>query len=95
MELVENGELAVACVSRTPFDLVLMDCEMPLMDGYTATRLLRESGTNHSPIIALTAHAGEEHRRRAIDAGMDGYLTKPISQPELIKTILDHVVCRV
>ena len=95
VELVENGELAVACVSRTPFDLVLMDCEMPLMDGYTATRLLRESGTNHSPIIALTAHAGEEHRRRAIDAGMDGYLTKPISQPELIKTILDHVVCRV
>lgn len=95
VQLVENGKLALARASETPFDLILMDCEMPLMDGYTATKHLREEHDFKRPIIALTAHAGEEHRRRALGAGMDGYLTKPINRPELVKTILEHVVCAI
>ncbi|MFK7912429.1 MAG: ATP-binding protein [Pseudomonadales bacterium] len=93
VRVVENGKLAVGCAMSASFDLVLMDCEMPMMDGYTATRVLRESRDFTVPIIALTAHAGEEHRRQALDAGMDGYLTKPIGRAELINTILSHAVC--
>ena len=95
VHLVENGKLALARLVSDSFDLVLMDCEMPMMDGYTATRVLREDRNVVVPVIALTAHAGEEHRRRALDAGMDDYLTKPISRTELVNTILQHAVCSV
>lgn len=95
VELVENGKLAVAAMAAQAFDVVLMDCEMPLMDGYTATRVLRQGRGLETPIIALTAHAGDEHRLKAMDAGMNGYLTKPISRAELVSTVLDHAVCAV
>ncbi len=82
---VGDGRAAVAAWRTAEFDLILMDCQMPLMDGYAATREIRalEAGKGHIPIVALTAHAmkGDEERCRA--AGMDDYLTKPISRERL------------
>ncbi len=76
------------------YDLILMDCEMPEMDGYEATRLIRqmESDTDHKPtlIVALTAHAMEEKREKARAAGMDSYLTKPIRLDELDSVLREY-----
>ena len=86
---VENGAEAVARLRSVPqgtYDLVLMDMQMPIMDGCTATRLIRETH-NPIPILAMTANAFEEDRKRALDAGMDGFLTKPIVVGELIKAV--------
>jgi two-component system sensor histidine kinase/response regulator len=85
---VTNGKEAVEIVRQEEFDLVLMDCEMPIMDGYAATKAIRsrerESDTNrHLPIVALTAHALPEDRRRCLTSGMDGYLSKPFSMEDL------------
>ncbi|HJK98264.1 MAG TPA: PAS domain S-box protein [Polyangiaceae bacterium LLY-WYZ-14_1] len=78
--LVEDGEAAVHAAAGGGFDLVLMDVHMPVLDGLEASRRIRGlSGAAGSvPIVALTAHAFEEHRRRCLDAGMDDYLAKPI-----------------
>ncbi|MEB2283298.1 MAG: hypothetical protein B6D46_06000 [Polyangiaceae bacterium UTPRO1] len=83
---VENGALAVDLTARERFDVVLMDIQMPVMDGLTATAAIRERelGTGeHLPIIAVTAHALEEDRRRCFAAGMDDYLPKPIRSGDL------------
>lgn len=90
--LVENGELAVEAMHDSPesFDLILMDCEMPIMDGFTATeriRALPENGNRHIPIIALTAHAMAIHKDRAQAVGMNGFVSKPLKQEELVSTI--------
>jgi two-component system sensor histidine kinase/response regulator len=81
-----NGQVAVAAAEKDTFDLVLMDLQMPEMDGFEATAALRarekETGI-HLPVIALTAHALKGDRERCLDAGMDGYLTKPIRSQEL------------
>jgi len=84
--LVENGREVLELLPSHTFDLVLMDVEMPEMDGYEATRAIRkaESGTEmHIPIIALTAHAITEDRQRCLQAGMDEYISKPISSSKL------------
>lgn len=88
--VVDNGSLALDALQEERFDLVLMDCEMPQMDGYTATRILRRERNSDMPIVALTAHAGEEHRQLAMDAGMNGYLTKPINRADLVDTVLNY-----
>lgn len=82
--IVSNGQEALDAVvhAKVPYDLVLMDCEMPLMDGYTATQEIRKiprpQGARPLVIIALTAHVLEEHRQRGLRAGMDEFLFKPI-----------------
>ncbi|HEY3852582.1 MAG TPA: response regulator [Steroidobacteraceae bacterium] len=85
VEVVADGRAALAAWQTGGFDLILMDCQMPEMDGYEATRAIRglEEGKGHIPIVALTAHAmkGDEEKCRA--AGMDDYLTKPIDRDQL------------
>ncbi len=84
--LVENGQLAIDALQHTAFDLILMDCQMVVMDGYTATRQIRaaEAGSNrHQTIIALTASAREEDKQAALAAGMDAFLSKPIKIQQL------------
>jgi two-component system, sensor histidine kinase and response regulator len=88
--VAENGDEALSLLTRSRFDLVLMDIQMPEMDGLTATMKIREKekGTRlHMPIIAMTAHAMKGDRERCIEAGMDGYVSKPISSEELKEAI--------
>jgi signal transduction histidine kinase/CheY-like chemotaxis protein len=77
IERVSNGAEAIEALAAAPFDLVLMDMRMPVMDGLTATRELRARGVK-TPIVALTANAFEDDRRACLDAGMNDFLTKPI-----------------
>jgi CheY-like chemotaxis protein len=87
---VENGALAVEATAKERFDVVLMDVEMPVMNGFDATAAIRarEQGTDvHVPIIALTAHAMQGDRERCLEAGMDSYATKPIQPTELFSTV--------
>jgi CheY-like chemotaxis protein len=85
-----NGHLALLLLATQPFDLVLMDVQMPEMDGLSAARKIRESEEStlfHLSIIAMTAHAMKGDRERCIAAGMDGYVSKPISGPLLEEEI--------
>lgn len=88
--IANNGREAVAAWEKQPFDLVLMDVQMPEMGGFEATTILRrldaERGT-HTPIIALTAHAQETDRQRCLTAGMDAFLTKPLQPKRLVAVV--------
>ncbi|MDX9995844.1 MAG: response regulator [Rhodocyclaceae bacterium] len=91
--IAENGAIALGLLEREPFDLVLMDCQMPVMDGYEATRRLRRSGTVPNPqlpVIAMTANAMEGDRELCLAAGMDDYIAKPIEAAELFATLERH-----
>jgi CheY-like chemotaxis protein len=80
-----NGREAVDAVRARPFDLILMDCQMPEMDGYEASQAIRqwEGNARRTPIVALTAAAFAEDRERCLAAGMDGHLAKPLDWDEL------------
>jgi CheY-like chemotaxis protein/HPt (histidine-containing phosphotransfer) domain-containing protein len=93
---VRNGREAVECVKQGVADLVLMDCQMPEMDGYEAAKIIRHWEQDeapggrrgrHVPIVALTAHAMTGDRLRCLEAGMDEYLTKPLEPADLAKTL--------
>ncbi len=85
VDVVSNGREAIAAWRAGGYDIILMDCQMPIMDGYTATKEIRqlEKGTAHIPIVALTANAMKGAETECIAAGMDDYLTKPIDRARL------------
>ncbi len=87
----ENGEIAIEKFASGEYDLVLMDIQMPIMDGYTATRKIRkwekDRGLEATPIVALTAYASQEERDRCIEAGCDAHLSKPVKKTELLEAI--------
>ena len=91
MVQAENGKIAVEKFMEEPFDLVLMDMEMPVMDGLEATRRIRlweaEKREYKTPIIALTAHAFQEHRQKTMDAGCTEFLAKPIKKQALLEIV--------
>lgn len=89
VEAVENGKLAVDALKQSEYDLVLMDVQMPEMNGFEATQAIREmeGDRRHTPIIAMTAHAMKGDRERCLKAGMDDYVSKPIEPEQLSKVI--------
>ena len=91
LSFADNGQLGVAAVQREDFDLILMDCLMPVLDGFAATQAIRaweqQHGKPRTPIIALTANAYEEIRQRCQAAGMDDFLSKPIVRDRLIECL--------
>jgi PAS domain S-box-containing protein len=89
VEIANNGREAIQKTLNGNFNLILMDLQMPEMDGYEATRELRRCGFNR-PIIALTAHAMKEERKRCLDSGFDDQLTKPVERDVLIATLAEY-----
>lgn len=91
--VASNGEEALKAVALHDYTLVLMDCQMPLLDGFEATRRIRDAeraSGRHLPIIAMTANAAEGDRERCLDAGMDDYLAKPIVRDALASMLRQH-----
>ncbi len=86
-----NGEEAIELIDQNNYDCVLMDVQMPVMDGYTATRTLRAAGVV-TPIIAMTAHATVDDRRASLNAGMNDHLSKPINPDELFDVLAKWIV---
>ena len=86
VDVASNGMEAVQAADSTEYDLILMDCQMPVMDGFQATRVIRagQRGPYRVPIIALTANAMEGERERCLEAGMDDYLAKPVRPDDLL-----------
>ena len=89
---VNDGSQAIEAVSRFPYDVVFMDCQMPEMDGYDATREIRrrEGSMRHTRIVAMTAHALQGDRQKCLDAGMDGYISKPVKL-EALQEVLAQI----
>jgi PAS domain S-box-containing protein len=87
-EVIDGWE-AVKAVKQDHYDLVLMDVQMPVMDGYKATRLIRQHGYHQLPVVALTANAIKGEYEKCRKAGMNGYISKPFEEDELIRTLAD------
>jgi two-component system sensor histidine kinase/response regulator len=88
--LTENGRDAVDVFQREYFDVILMDVQMPVLDGFGATaeiRQIEKTRENHIPIIAMTAHAMAGDRERCLAAGMDGYIAKPVNKDDLLSIV--------
>jgi len=89
VDVAENGQEALNAAMAHSYGLIFMDCQMPVMEGYEATRRIRERevGRRRTPIIALTAHAMVGDREKCLDCGMDDYLTKPL-RPQALEGVL-------
>ena len=88
VDIVSSGSEAVEAVLSGDYAMVFMDCQMPEMDGYEATRRIRERETDRrTPIVAMTAHAMERHRDRCLEAGMDEFLSKPVTIAHLVEVL--------
>lgn len=86
--MAANGMEVLAALERQNYDVILMDVQMPEMDGFEAARAIRERWKNGAPhIIAVTAHALEGDRKRCIEAGMDDYISKPVRLEELASAL--------
>jgi CheY-like chemotaxis protein len=88
--VARNGYEAIARLEMEPFDLALMDVQMPELDGLEATRAIREKEKTtgaHLPIVAMTAHAMQRDQKRCLATGMDGYVSKPLNVKELISVV--------
>jgi CheY-like chemotaxis protein len=93
IELANDGREAVAKLENGDYDLILMDVQMPVLDGLEATRIIRRNQRWKSlPIIAMTAHAMNGDRERCLDAGMTGYVSKPVHPSHLLQVIDEHLV---
>ncbi|MFO7890292.1 MAG: response regulator [bacterium] len=93
VELAVNGKEVLKLLEKSSFDVVLMDMEMPVMDGFTATEKIREQKKYKDlPIIALTAHAMKEHRQKTIDAGCTDYISKPVDQERLSELLEKYAI---
>jgi CheY-like chemotaxis protein len=89
VDVADDGVQAVAAARATSYDTILMDMQMPNMDGLDATRRIREiQGNQDTPVIAMTANAFEEDKRRCLDAGMSDFLAKPVDPEELYRVLL-------
>jgi CheY-like chemotaxis protein len=97
-DIAANGAEAVKAIQTNPYPVILMDCQMPEMDGFQATAAIRaweaERGLPRTPIIAMTAHAMTGDRERCLEAGMDDYLAKPISIRALNEVLSQFVETR-
>jgi len=93
VDIAENGKAALRMLEEQPFDLILMDVQMPEMGGFEATALIREKekrSGRHIPIIAMTAHAMAGDRERCLAAGMDNYLSKPVAASTLLELVAQY-----
>ncbi len=95
VDIAENGKHGLEKFKANKYDIVFMDCEMPLMNGYSAARAIREfeAGKSHTPIIAMTAFALPGDRELCIEAGMDDYISKPVNLKILIETASRNLPC--
>jgi CheY-like chemotaxis protein len=95
VDAVADGKEALQALSDIPYDLILMDCQMPEMDGFETTRLIRSGYAGQErrniTIVAMTAYALKGDKEKCIDAGMDAYISKPV-KPEELEKVLDHVL---
>lgn len=91
IDVVKDGDEAVRACMLHDYDLVLMDCQMPRMDGMQASKQIRALHKAQPVIIAVTAHAFEHNRRECLDSGMDDYLSKPYTLQQLLEKVKAHV----
>jgi len=93
-EIAESGRKALEALEKHTYDLILMDIQMPEMDGFETTGIIRslKNGREHTPVIAMTAHTMEEDRKKCMDAGMNDYIAKPVQPAEVIKMIEKYIL---
>ena len=93
VDTAENGEIALNLEADNPYDIILMDIQMPDMDGYEVTRKIRkrEDGKKHTPIIAVTANTSSGEQDNCLKAGMDGFVQKPIRSRDLENILKKHI----
>jgi two-component system, sensor histidine kinase and response regulator len=93
VDVANNGQEALDLHDHNRYDIILMDVQMPIMGGFDATAKIREreaAGAHRTPVIAMTAHAMKGDRERCLQAGMDGYLSKPVHAPDLVEVLIHH-----